>query len=293
MFTCKKLKSTNINIFRGLNSERTTFNYLNEDFFYLYDKINPIDKLMMMKKVILLQHRESLDYVGYIWTYKLNKYNHKIRALNIIKEYKYEIEAYSGLLNCAFKENSSVNYVCSKNSYNFYILSSLGFERYNGTLEMKKHINSLVYLEGPRELEVCSLYGEEGDNLRCQIQNSVFESNNRIPLTMDDIIFEKKQKYYYENGCFLLKSMDEYIGYGQVIFEEDNIPCIVNFGIIPKYRGKGYSRYFLNYILNSVYEANYSMARIRVSSENKIALNLYSSMGFYVEDEIYKWQFIK
>lgn len=293
MFTCKKLRNTNINIFKKLNDERNTFNDLNEDFFYLYDKFTSMDKFIMMKKVTLLQHQESLNYIGYIWTYKLNRYNYKIRAFNVVEEYKYNLEAYCKLMNYTFKDNFSVNYLCSKNSYNFNILSFLGFEKYNGTLKMKKNLNSLICMDKPSAVEICNVYGEEGDNLRCKIQNSIFESNNRIPLTLDDVIFEKKQKYYYNDGCFLLKLKDEYIGYGQVIFEEEDIPCIVNFGIISKYRGLGYSKYFLSFILNSIYKVNYRTVNIKVSEENKIALNLYISMGFYIEDEVYKWQLIK
>ncbi|WP_102400804.1 GNAT family N-acetyltransferase [Haloimpatiens massiliensis] len=293
MFTCKRLRNTNISIFRELNSERNTFNDLNEDFFYLYDKITSMDRFIMMKKVILLQHEESLNYIGYIWLYKLNRYNYKIRAFNVGDKYKYNLEAYSKLVNYAFKDTFSVNYVCNKNDYNFNILYSLGFKKNNGTLKMKKNLNCYMCINKPSSVEICNVYDEKGDSLRCKIQNSIFESNNRIPLTLDDIFFEKKQKYYYNDGCFLLKLKNEYIGYGQVIFEEEDIPCIVNFGIISKYRGLGYSKYFLSFILNRIYKANYKLVNIKVSSENKVAINLYTSMGFYIEEETCKWQLIK
>ncbi|MCS4470801.1 GNAT family N-acetyltransferase [Clostridium botulinum] len=62
---------------------------------------------------------------------------------------------------------------------------------------------------------------------------------------------------------------------------ENNIPFIVNFGILSNFRKEGYGKVLLNHILNKLKIKGFKKVMIRVSSENEIALNLYKSLGFY------------
>ncbi len=107
-----------------------------------------------------------------------------------------------------------------------------------------------------------------------------FKSHDRIPLTKEDIYFDESQNYYVKDASFFIKKDDEYIGYGQVILE-NNIPFIVNFGILSNFRKEGYGKVLLNHILNKLKIKGFKKVMIRVSSENEIALNLYKSLGFY------------
>ncbi|WP_406541200.1 hypothetical protein [Clostridium ljungdahlii] len=61
-------------------------------------------------------------------------------------------------------------------------------------------------------------------------------------MTLEDIYFDEAQDYYFEKGAIFLKQNDEYIGYGQIVMEND-IPVIVNFGILKEFRGKNMVRH--------------------------------------------------
>ncbi|MCS4522610.1 GNAT family N-acetyltransferase [Clostridium botulinum] len=70
---------------------------------------------------------------------------------------------------------------------------------------------------------------------------------------------------------------------------ENNIPFIVNFGILSNFRKEGYGKVLLNHILNKLKIKGFKKVMIRVSSENEIALNLYKSLGFlsYKEKHVF------
>lgn len=292
MFFCRKLKSSCISYFRELNENRNLFNELNENFFDLYDNVNFIEKKMLMKNVILLQDILSTKYVGYIWMYNLNRYNKKIKAINVIDEFKYDLNLYKQLIDTV-EEESLLRYKCKENEYNFNILCELGFKKSEDVLELEKRLDEKdMDFILPNDINIKQFIKNKDENLRCFIQNSIFENINRIPLTIKDLDFERRQEYFQDNSSFFLNLKNETIGYGQII-NDDNIQCIVNFGIIPKYRGKGYSKYLLKYLLKNIYERNFTVVKIKVESKNSVAVNLYKSFGFKVKSNICRWTLLK
>jgi GNAT superfamily N-acetyltransferase len=160
----------------------------------------------------------------------------------------------------------------------------VGFEKKDGTLILYRDLPESIDFTLNEELEFELMQKGRDEKKRCEIQNKIFQDNNRIPLTLEDIFFDEIQDYYFEKGAVFLKKNDRYIGYGQFIIEK-GMPVIVNFGIIKEFRGRGYSRYFLIYILNLIHFNGFNKIIIKVKNSNYIALNLYKSVGFKVKRE--------
>ncbi|CAB1245139.1 GNAT family N-acetyltransferase [Clostridium sp. MT-14] len=284
MYKCIKLIKKNLKYFRELNSKRTLFNSLNKDFFQVYDNCNFIQKMILRNKVKLIKN--NVKYIGYIWTDIYNKNVCYINAMNVLYGYNNMSSLpYKYLIN-TIKENCIIRYLCENNDYNFKLLKSVGFEKKEGTLILYKELPENMHFILNRELEFEMLQKGKDEGKRCEIQNKIFQEDNRVPLTLEDIFFDEVQDYYFEKGAVFLKKNNEYIGYGQFIIE-NGIPVIVNFGIIKEFRGKGYSKFLLMYILKLIHSNGFNKIIIKVKNSNYIALNLYKSVGFEVKKEQY------
>lgn len=120
--------------------------------------------------------------------------------------------------------------------------------------------------------------GEE--NIRAELQNSIFGANkNRIPITVDEVIGEKKLKGYIGPMCYILKINGIPAGYGQIMIIDD-MYSLINFGIIPSYRGYGYGDIFLKYILNKCESSGIKSLHLTVDNNNPPAIALYKKNGF-------------
>ncbi|KOR24656.1 GNAT family N-acetyltransferase [Clostridium sp. FAM 1755] len=281
MFKCINLNKDNIIKFKELNKNSKSFNLLNEDFFDSYNNCSFIQRLFLKKRVRLLYNKRE-ECIGYIWANTSKNICH-INALNIIKTDNLK-EIYNYLVKC-IGQNLILEYDCEYNGYNYNILESIGFKKGSGVLELclslEKFHNSMYV---PEYIQFETPIINQHEKIRCYIQNEVFKSNTRVPLTKEDIYFDESQDYYIKDASFFIKKNNEYIGYGQVILE-NNIPFIVNFGILPKFRKEGYGKILLNHILNKLKTKGFKKVMIRVSSENEIALNLYKSLGFLLYKE--------
>jgi ribosomal protein S18 acetylase RimI-like enzyme len=289
MFECVPLSKINLNSFEKLNKIRYEFNILNKDFFEVYNKYNFAQQILLRRKVKLLKNNQ--DYIGYIW-FEINDKNiYCINSMNIsntfnnIKDYS---SAYEYLIN-SLKLNCNVNYLCEKNNFNFKVLTHLGFTVKEGTLILYCSLKKDIPLIVKDNLEFQVLQKGKDEEKRCEIQNEIFKNDNRIPLILDDIYFDEIQNYYFDKGAVFLKKDGQYIGYGQIILEDD-IPIIVNFGILREYRGNGYSKVFLCYLLKLIKLNEFNVVKIKVKNTNEIALNLYKSLGFKITNELYNWQ---
>lgn len=288
MYQIVILNKKNLNEFRKLNENKNNFNLLNKDFFKIYDKCNFAHKVLLRRKVKLL--KQDLKYIGYIW-YDVDcsyRNTYIIDALNIdnfgtepITSYKYVIDT--------LKKNSTFYYVCQNNDYNYKILKSIGFEKKEGTLILNLNLNQNIPLIIKDDINFEILKIGRDEKKRCYIQNKIFKNNTRVPLNLNDICFDEMQSYYLKNGAIFIKKGDTYIGYGQIILE-DNDPTIVNFGILKEFRGNDYSKCLLTYLLKIVMCNGFNKVKIKVKTFNYIALNLYTQMGFKVENARYKWQ---
>ena len=187
------------------------------------------------------------------------------------------------------KKNCSVTYLCESNNYNYEILKNLGFIKKDGMLILYLNMTENIPLVLHENLQFEVLKKGRDEHIRCEIQNNIFKEDTRVPLAVEDIYFDEVQSYYFDKGSVFLKKDGRHIGYGQVIIEH-NIPVIVNFGILKEYRGKGYSKSLLTYLLKIIQYNGFNNVKIKVKSTNKVALNLYKGIGFKITGETYNWE---
>lgn len=288
MYECVGLNKRNLVYLEELNKVRCEFNTLNEDFFEIYSKCNFAQQILLRRRVKLL--RNDSKYIGYIWFDMHDKNSCCINAISVLKtigNIKLNI-LYKTLID-TIKRNCVITYLCETNDYNHEILKDIGFRKSEGTLVLHSNISKDIPIYLNKELEFELLKRERDEQKRCEIQNEVFGDDNRVPLSVEDIYFDQIQGYYFDKGAVFLKKDGEYIGYGQIIIEDD-IPVIVNFGILKEYRGNGYSKAFLSHLLKIIKDTGFQNVKIKVKNTNIPAVNLYKKLGFNVKDEVCKWE---
>lgn len=288
MYRCMDLNKTNIYSLKKLLAFRDKFNTLNKDFFKFYDNLNFVQKYFQRKRVKILNYGE--ESIGYIWTTHNVSAVYTIEAMNVLPNDNLKLkECYEELLHSVSRKGVFI-YECEKNDYNFKTLEDIGFKQINGTLKMRCSLDFDYNFKMKDDITIENLVLNRDEKKRCAIQNDIFKKDGRTPLALDDIYFDQCQSYYFEEGCFFIKFKDLVIGYGQIIINE-GIPLIVNFGIRDDFRGKGYGKLLLLFLLSKAKEINFKEIFIRVDSLNTIALNLYRSVGFTIEKEICTWKF--
>lgn len=284
MYELVELNKNNINEFRELNALKDEFNKLNKDFFKIYHKQNYFHQFLQKKNVRLLK-KDSI-YIGYIWCENLRKYIYKIQALNIINDENL-LEGYTTLIKY-INGYSKIYYECEKNKYNFDTLEELGFNKINGIIQMTLTLDNYIEFIVEKGITFKKMIKGIDESLRCTLQNRIFKREDRIPLDIDDIYYDEIQSYYYDDGAIFMKKYDDYIGYGQIIMKQ-SVPYIVNFGLLNKWRNKGYGKIFLSYLLKILYNNGFKIVKIKVEPNNFAAINLYKGFGFTEERELYTW----
>ncbi|KEI00399.1 GNAT family N-acetyltransferase [Clostridium botulinum] len=288
MYNLDMLNKSNLNEFSNLNELRFKFNKLNKDFLESYYNLNNVQLLLLRKKLRLLKKGDK--YIGYIWLG--NKINNvcKINSMYIIESSKL-LDEYSYLI-----DNIDVSYPliyqCQKNKYNFEILSSLGFKKKNGIMKMSQQLRKIKDIYIPDDISFKKFIRGRDEPIRCFIQNTVFESKDRLPLRIEDIYYDEMQEYYCEDASIFMKKGKAYIGYGQIILRE-RVPFIVNFGILQEHQNKGYGTLFLKYLLNLLYKKDKCFVKINVNPQNYKALTLYKRIGFNENYEKSRWYLSK
>ena len=293
----EKLTSHNMDIFKEIYSRSFEETNYNKDFFKSYDNQNFLIKFLYRKSIRLIKVNEI--YIGYIW-YESNvsKYT-KVWALYV--DFKY-----ISLLNknfLSFFNNNFLSYEALDTLQNSIVLESLGFTKNKYTLLLKlnlktyedkkdeyiKEVEFKLRLNNTINFYTRIFEPGKDEILRCDIQNDIFEQWNRLPLTTEDIHADMAQDYYINELCIFGILNNEYIGYGQIIYNRSMF-TIVNFGIVSKYRGFGLGQLFLNEMIE--YAKNYGIENlyIRVDSDNIKAINLYRKIGFLDENKILVWE---
>ncbi|MDP4143979.1 MAG: GNAT family N-acetyltransferase [Bacillota bacterium] len=288
MYKSVKLNNKNLADFKLLNANRVKFNSLNEDFFKIYDELSLLKKMALRRNVNLLKNGEN--YIGYIWTNKINERNCSINSMsienceNVTQCYKILLSSLNHCLN--------LTYLCEDKNENTAVLKAIGFKNKSCTLSMYSNLETFNYFSLDTDISFKRLDRGNDEDIRCKIQNEVFQKEDRIPLYLDDIYYDEDQNYYYDEGAIFIKKKDKYIGYGQIIIE-NNMPTIVNFGILKEYQGKGYGKQLLAYLLNILKTNNFNKVFIKVNADNQIAINLYKSYGFHVYSKASLWEICK
>lgn len=301
MVMLERLSLNNMNIFKELYNKNFEEASYNKDFFRCYEEQNFLIKYIYRKFIRLI--KVDNNYIGYIWYEGGYGQYIKVWALYIDADFK-DLINYSTL---SYFDKNILSYEEIDSLRTNILLNKLGFSKENYTLLLKMNItnynvlqmqlenekqNSLKYnmnIDNYADVSIRNLNIGKDEILRCNIQNDIFAQLDRKPLNVDDIYADMTQDYFIQDLCFLGMINNDYIGYGQIIFNR-NMYTIVNFGIVAKYRGKGLSKIFLSKIINAA--KNYGIAElfIRVDSTNLKAINLYKWIGFKEVNKILVWE---
>lgn len=287
MYECIGFNKTYFKDLTFINENRLRFNLLNEDFIDYYKELNFFKQLLIHKKIKLIKENNKVQ--GYIWAFKNEDGNLIINSMyihgneDIINKYRLLLNSFKG---------SKLIFNCRKNNNNFEVLTEIGFKKCKGTLNMKMPLNNLNYTELAEQVEFEALRKGKQEELRCNIQNDVFRNDDRMPLTIDDMLYDEYQSYYYEEGAVFIKYNKEYAGYGQIILI-DNVPTIVNVGILKEFRGKGLGSLLMKYLLDLLIKNGYKEVNLKVSSNNLIAIKMYNKLGFEISGETFTFEYNK
>ncbi|MGG7077561.1 GNAT family N-acetyltransferase [Clostridium sardiniense] len=269
----EKLNNRN---FSNLTTLVNEFFYINKyrcNIISLYNDLNFIKRMLYKNQIIMILFNNK--YIGYIFfenssldTIIINDLyikNEFVKLVNIddIKKFENKIIAYQAYEDEITKE----------------ILINNCFSKSKITKLLKYDLYSKIKISNDTNISFRTFMPNTDEQLRCKIQNEIFNDTGREPLHIKDIKYEESQKYYKKDLCIFILLDNKEIGYGQIVYNK-NMYMVVNFGILKKYRGLGYGQYLLEYLINLAYDIELSELYIRVDYSNYKALNLYSKIGF-------------
>lgn len=274
----ERLNKNNKPLVEKAIKEAIKLNPLNEDFLSEYDSKSFVMKFLLKNSFDIYI---SNDSVGYIWYEQLNNNVINIKSL-------YFPATFSELPMSFFNKykNYSYSYESIANEDIISLLRTLDFNIYSESYILEKILEDFSF----RDIEYISfryVKTKEDINSRVNLQNIIFDEDSRIPLETSDILFDMRQDYYIDDLAIIMYFKNEAIGYGQII--KNDSYTVVNFGVLPEYRGKGLGRHFLKYIISLAKNKSIKKLSIRVSPNNVKAMNLYSSLGFYFKEHILTW----
>lgn len=230
----------------------------NLNFFNLFN----FKKISHNNELIMLLFVEKLDFN----TFELKKYI-LFGKLFFEDEKTYKLKSKNQPLKLITKEKTFSKLINNVKSSNLILNSNIdnmnlyNFEDFNNNCKFEEFDLKLNLKE------------------RCKIQNEIFFNKNRIPLKESDIIYECKKENYIPKLAYFIKIDNNYAGYGQILFIDNNY-YIANFGILAKYRNKGYGNIFLSFLIKKAQIFGISKIYIKVDGSNDVALHLYKKIGF-------------
>ncbi|WP_242846103.1 hypothetical protein [Clostridium novyi] len=131
---------------------------------------------------------------------------HRINSMYIVENDNI-LNDYSYLINNLDLSYPTI-YTCEKNHYNFDILNKIGFEKIHGIMEMSQNLNSIKEMYVPSDIKFKKFIRGKDEAIRCFLQNTIFESKNRLPLTIKDIYYDEMQDYYCEDSAIFFKTKE-------------------------------------------------------------------------------------
>ncbi|GIM30644.1 N-acetyltransferase [Clostridium polyendosporum] len=283
MFIVKRFSYRALKDIKKLSVNSKRFSILNENFYNHFTSLSIVKKIFIGSKVKLFTYNKSI--IGYMWYEEMYNKAYIIRDLVVNSDYEYNVKL---SLKDYFKKALFI-YECINEKNNNKVLVSLGFNERNETyLLVKENIcnESEIDIEG-----VCfeCFIRNKHEYIRCDLQNSIFEAETRVPLSVEDIFFDEIQEYYLDDCSILMKLNHKYIGYGQIICS-NNMYTIVNLGIISEFRGLGYSKMLVRNLINIANKKGIDKIYIRVNKNNQIARRLYESLEFKYINKIITWE---
>lgn len=310
MVLLERLSSNNFDTFKTLNLERFTKENYDKNFFEYYENEKFFLKIFLKKFVKLFIYNKKV--IGYMWYEVPVEIPVRIWSLYIKEEY---LDLLSPKILNSFN-NTTLAYETCDNKLNNEMLSNLGFKKVKPSILMSmnlenynkvKQTNNLIYsLKNNINLIkiINSLYDfninevrisiekvvlNRDEELRCELQNSIFSASTRTPLEITDIENDIEQDYYMEDLSLFIKVNNIAIGYGQIIYNRD-MYTVVNFGILKEFRNFGFGKILLNHLIQTAKNKNIYDLYIRVEETNYSALKLYNWMGFTPKYTINRWE---
>lgn len=287
MISFKQINKNNKNVLNSMIDKALSFNELNEDLYRQYKDLDVFTLLKLRKRLFLIFQDKIC--IGFIWLEKTDYKLYRIHSLYLDKV-KENIDFGD---NLHFLQNKdTLYYECRLNPFNKNVLEYQGFIKKNHTIEMKMDLEGYISAEVNIELNLKIFEENKDEALRCQLQNEIFDSIRRIPLSLKDIFNDESQNYYIKGASYFLNLNGEDVGYGQLI-EHDykNSVTLVNFGLKKEYRKKGYGSLFLNLVINEGKKLGFKTIFLRVSPDNNEAVKLYSRIGFTTCSNIVNYEY--
>ena len=288
MISLQKLTSKNKDEFKKLYYKSRLEENYDKDFFKLYSQQNFLGKFLFKKFLKLFMYNNRV--IGFIWYEVPIDINIRVWALYIEEGY---VDLLDNKVISNFN-NGILSYETIDSNRNFNTLSKLGFKRIKPTIFMDLDIynynEDTIKLNTDNEsIKFKKFKIGEDEKIRCEIQNDIFSDWNRVPLTIEDIYNDINQDYYINEFAIFIEVDSKIIGYGQIVLSRD-MYTIVNFGIIKKYRSRGYGRELLNNLIIISKKKGIKTLYIRVDESNIKARRLYEYVGFKEKYMISKWE---
>lgn len=287
MYVLERVNKKNFKYLEDLNLKSKDLNSLNKDILIEIKSDRFLKKFKLLNKIKILSFEGK--YIGFIW-FERSKYEYGIYNIkSMYAEGDNLISTYNKLLSVVPNSYSEIYYSSIDSDISNGILETLKFRKLYGTCEMKIDLREiLTRCDNVNNLDFKIFKGNRDESLRCKLQNTIFYNSKRIPLTIEDIKYDLTQDYSIRNGGLFLYYNNKPIGYGQIIYDKRKYH-IVNFGIIPEYRGKGYGKILLNKLCSLARNLNTNELYLKVDANNRVAINLYESFGFKIIKKYYKW----
>lgn len=310
MVLLERLSSNNFENFKTLNLERFSKENYDKNFFEYYENEKFFLKVFLKKFVKLFTYNKTV--IGFIWYEVPVEIPVRVWSLYIKPEY---LNLISSKTLSSFN-NTVLSYETLDDEIANETLLRLGFKKVRPSILMdmdlsnyskEKEVNilitslkynnellqklNLLYNANMKEIKISieKVALKKDEELRCKLQNSIFSSSTRIPLEIEDIESDIEQDYYIEDLSLFIKVNNISIGYGQIIYNKD-MYTVVNFGILKDFRGYGFGKILLNYLIKKAKDSKIDKLFIRVEESNYKALKLYNWIGFSPKTIINIWE---
>jgi len=260
MYRLETINNSNLNFINEFNIT----NEYKEELIDICTNKNIFKKLLLGKNIKYIKSEQK--YIGFLWYSKLQYQVYKIHCIKFIPEYS-TFEYYKEVFRFFDSCNSII--ISENNNLNASLLIELGFSVERAIIEMGREISSNEEPNSDENISFTTFKDGKDEKYRCLIQNIVFDSANRQSINEDDIIYEKYQNYYIPKDAKIY---------------------IANFGVLPEYRGKGYGKKLLKYIINLAHDLGSSKIYLKCDKKNMEAVNLYISEGFKTIDTYYEYK---
>lgn len=289
MVLSEQLKTKDLQTFKNQLLDYEKFNELNENLYGMYIKSSLFNKIQYRagSRVITYQG----EPVMIIWS-ETRSFNVKIRSIiPLIDIEQLKIIPLDDVME-VFRDSlpqhldiHQFEYVVIRNETNDMLLKSLDFELRRGIKRM--HLDMTDFVE-PENAITLKKFKIEDIKARVDIQNRIFDNKYRLPINSADILIEISKKSYIPELSYFYLYENQYIGYGQ-INKNENLFFLVNFGLIPEFRGKKLSRVFLLNLLEKGKEYGIKELYLDVNEQNTKAVGLYNSVGFIDKHNNCSW----